>query len=61
MDSRELLEKYNLLLCENSRLMKENERLKVKFGLTNRKPPENRVTESTTETASEPDMKPFCF
>ena len=29
MDYRELLEKYNLLLSENSRLIKENDRLGV--------------------------------
>jgi len=32
MDYRELLEKYNLILSENSRLIKENERLNLSYG-----------------------------
>jgi len=31
MDYRELLEKYNLLLSKNSRLIKENDRLKAQY------------------------------
>lgn len=49
MDYRELLEKYNLLLSENRRLIKENARLKAQIGITKRKPSENRIVESTTE------------
>ncbi|MGD8520051.1 MAG: DEAD/DEAH box helicase family protein [Desulfobacterales bacterium] len=49
MDYRELLEKYNLLLSENKRLMKENARLKVQLGITKCMPSENRIAESTTE------------
>jgi hypothetical protein len=49
MDYKELLEKYNLLLSENSRLMKENDRLKVQLGITNCMPSENRIAESTTD------------
>ena len=49
MDYRELLEKYNLLLSENKRLIKENDRLKVQLGITKCKPSENRIAESTTE------------
>jgi len=49
MDYRELLEKYNLLLSENSRLIKENDRLKLQLGITIRKPSEIRIAESTTE------------
>ena len=49
MDYRELLEKYNLLLGENRRLIKENDRLKVQLGITERKPDENLITELTTE------------
>ena len=43
MDYRELLEKYNLLLSENSRLIKENGRLKALLGITKREPSENRI------------------
>ena len=32
MDYRELLEKYKLILSENSRLIKENERLNLSYG-----------------------------
>ena len=44
-----MLEKYNLLLSENSRLMKENARLKVQLGITKCMPSENPIAESTTE------------
>ncbi len=49
MDYKELLEKYNLLLSENSRLIKENDKLKVQLGITKHMPSENRIAESTTE------------
>lgn len=49
MNYRELLEKYNLLLSENSRLTKENGRLKAQLGITKRKPSENGIAQSTTE------------
>ena len=49
MDYRELLEKYNLLLSENTRLIKENGRLKALLGITKREPSENRIVSSTTE------------
>ncbi len=48
MDYKELLEKYNLLLIENSRLIKENDRLKVQIGVTKRKPSEDRSAVSAT-------------
>ena len=49
MDYRELLEKYNLLLSENTRLIKENGRLKALLGTTKPKPSENAMPKSTTE------------
>jgi superfamily II DNA or RNA helicase len=49
MDYRELLEKYILLLGENSRLIKENDRLKAQLEITMRKPSENQIAESTGE------------
>ena len=49
MDYRELFEKYNLLLSENKRLIKENDRLKVQLGIIKCKPSEYRIAESTTE------------
>jgi len=49
MDYRELFEKYNLLLSENKRLIKENDRLKVQLGIIKGKPSEYRIAESTTE------------
>ena len=49
MDYRELLEKYNLLLSKNSRLVKENDRLKAQLGTTKHKPSESQIIETTTE------------
>jgi len=49
MDYKEFLEKYNLLLSENSRLLKENSRLKAQLGITKHKPSANPIAESTTE------------
>ena len=49
MDYRELLEKYNLLLSENKRLIKENDRLRVQLGIAKCKSSENRIAESTIE------------
>jgi regulator of replication initiation timing len=36
MNYRELLEKYNLLLSENRRLIEENDRLKAQLGKAER-------------------------
>jgi hypothetical protein len=49
MDYRELLEKYNLLLSENKRLIKENDMLRVQLWIQKCKQSENRIAESTTE------------
>ena len=49
MDYRELLEKYNLLLSENKRLIKENDMLRVQLWIRKCKQSENRIAESTTE------------
>ena len=57
MDYRELLKKYNLLLSENKSLIKENDRLKAKLGITKSKPSENRIAESTTEKYTLEDEK----
>ena len=51
MDYRELLEKFNLLLKENSRLIREKDRLKEQLGITNHKPPEKRLVEPTRKKA----------
>jgi len=48
MDYKELLEKYNLLLSENKRLIEENDRLKKQLGIAKYTLPENRLTELTT-------------
>ena len=47
MDYKELLEKYNLLLSENKRLIKENNQLKMQLGLTKNTSPEYRLTQLT--------------
>ena len=57
MDYRELLEKYNLLLSENKRLIKENDRLRVQLGIAKCKPSENRIVESNTEKCTLEDEK----
>ena len=44
-----MLEKYNLLLGENRRLIKENDRLKAQLGIAERNPAENRVAGPSTE------------
>ena len=44
-----MLEKYNLLLGENRRLIKENDRLKAQLGIAEHKPAENRIAGPTTE------------
>ena len=49
MDYRELLEKCNLLLGENRRLIKENDRLKAQLGMAERKPAESRSAGPTIE------------
>jgi hypothetical protein len=42
---KELLEKYHLLLSENSRLAEENARLKAQLGIPESKSPENHSPE----------------
>ncbi|MGA1842865.1 MAG: TOTE conflict system archaeo-eukaryotic primase domain-containing protein, partial [bacterium] len=49
MDYKALLEKYNLLLNENSRLTKENNILKAKLGITKSKSPQNNLIKITAE------------
>ena len=49
MDYRELLEKYKLVLSENSRLIKENGMLKAMLGITELEPAENRIVVPTAE------------
>ena len=58
MDYRELLEKFNLLLKENSGLIRENDRLKEQLGITNHKPPEMRLVEPTTKKSTPIDGRP---
>ena len=61
MDYKELLERNNLLLNENRRLIQENEKLKAQLGLRKRKPSENRIQGTTTEKsiiAGEPTDSP---
>jgi len=49
MNYKELLEKYNLLLSENSRLVRENDKLKAQIEKTKRRPAEKEFTGSTAE------------
>jgi len=49
MDYTELLEKYNLLLSENCRLIKENSILKAQLGITKRNFSENQIAGLRTE------------
>jgi hypothetical protein len=61
-DYGELLEKYNLLLGENRRLIEENERLKAQVGKAGRRPDENRIAGLTTEESirdDEPTVSPL--
>lgn len=50
-----MLEKYNLLLDENRRLIEENERLKAQLGAAERNPAENRFSVPTTEKSASDD------
>lgn len=58
MDYRDLLEKYNLLLGENRRLIEENDRLKVQLGIADRRPDENRISGPTAEKSTRDDEPP---
>ncbi|MEA3332260.1 MAG: hypothetical protein U9Q58_01505 [Pseudomonadota bacterium] len=49
MDYYELLEKYDFLLDENNRLIKENSHLKTQLGLTKPELPQNIVSAIKTE------------
>lgn len=46
MNNKELLEKYNVLLSENNRLIKENKRLKTLLGLTKTDPSKKRIAKN---------------
>jgi hypothetical protein len=50
MDFDELLQKFNLLLNENDRLIKENSRLRAQLGLGESEPIQNTVTAKTTKS-----------
>lgn len=50
MDRRELFEKYGLLLSENRRLVKENNRLKALLEKLGRKPDESNLVATSTNT-----------
>ncbi|MDP2647163.1 MAG: hypothetical protein Q8P24_19690 [Desulfobacterales bacterium] len=49
MNYKELLEKYNFLLSENTRLTDENIRLKEQLWITTSESSENYITQKTTE------------
>ena len=55
MDYKELLEKYNLLLSENRRLIEENDRLNAQLEIAGRNPDENRIKRPTTEKSIQDD------
>jgi superfamily II DNA or RNA helicase len=55
MDYSELLEKYNLLLGENRRLIKENDRLKAQLGIAEPKPDENQIAGQAAEKSIHDD------
>jgi superfamily II DNA or RNA helicase len=57
MNYKELLEKYNFILSENSRLMKENLRLKNQLGVPTTGASKNYVTQITAEKII-PDDEP---
>ncbi len=46
MNNKELLEKYNVLLSENNRLIKENKRLKTLLGLTKTDPSKKQIAKN---------------
>ncbi len=50
MDYNELLQKFNLLINENDRLIRENSRLRAQLGLGESNPIQNTVSAKSTET-----------
>ena len=57
MNYQELLEKYNLVVSENTRLKSENDRLKAQLGIARPEPVQNRLSESTTEESKLEDER----